>query len=420
MEVELLAPAGSLEKLKVALVYGADAVYFGLPDFSLRARSNQFSKEDIIEAEKICRQQKKKFYITMNIYAHNIHLPQIRKQLEWLREEKIKPDGIIISDPGIIQLVQEILPDISWHLSTQANATNVEAVKFWQKVGCQRVILAREVTIGEIEEIHQELPEMELETFVQGAMCMSYSGRCMLSKWMTNRSANLGDCAQPCRWLWQDTKEERKKEKEVIDDKNRFAMKIEEDQHGTYLFNSRDLSLIEHLEKLYRAGIYSFKIEGRAKSIYYLATVVRAYRQVIDCFKNNGKCQDIIKQAKEELKKISNRGYWTGFIFGDEPPHLFDKAYLATEWEFAGTTKMIFDKDNERKRKRLVFVHNKLLVGDQVELITPDRNITAKIKKIINEDGESVESAHGGLNKFFLIEFNQPVPSIFLLRRKKI
>ena len=202
--IELLAPAGNLEKMNLALQYGADAVYFGLPDFSLRARSNQFSKENIIEAQKICQKQKKKFYITMNIYAHNIHLEKIKEQLQWLGKQKINPDGIIVADPGIIRLIKRYLPQVDIHLSTQANATNLEAVKFWQEIGVKRVILARETTLDEVEEIHQAVPEMELEVFVQGAMCMSYSGRCILSKWMTNRSANLGDCAQPCRWKWQE------------------------------------------------------------------------------------------------------------------------------------------------------------------------------------------------------------------------
>ena len=444
--IELLAPAGSLEKMNLALRYGADAVYFGLPDFSLRARSNQFTKNDIIEAQKQCEKYDKKFYITMNIYAHNIHLKKIKEQLQWLSSQKIYPDGIIVADPGIVRLIKRYLPKVDIHLSTQANATNLEAVKFWQEIGVKRVVLARETTLDEITEIHQAVPKMELEVFVQGAMCMSYSGRCILSKWMTNRSANLGDCAQPCRWKWQEQSvQENYNSKclscsaegdrlDLVDSQKRFGMKVEEDQHGTYMFNSYDISLIEHLDKLIKAGVVSFKIEGRAKSIYYLAVIVKTYRQVLNCLISGADCSFLIKKSVTELDKMSNRGYWTGFIFGDEPPHLFDKAYLPVKWEFVGLSEelhsgIINDENRSETQKKgervslannekIIFVHNKLMPGDKVEIIGIRDNLFRKIVSIKNEEGVVVKSAHGGLGKLFRVKFNKEVPSIFLLRKK--
>ncbi len=426
--MELLAPAGNLEKMKVALRFGADAVYFGLPDFSLRARSNQFTKEDIIEAQKICQRENKQFYITMNIYAHNIHLPKITKQLKWLADNNIQADGMIISDPGIIRLVKKHLPKTDIHLSTQANATNIEAVKFWQEIGVTRVVLAREVTLSEIKEIHQAVPEMELEVFGHGAMCMSYSGRCILSKWTTGRSANLGDCAQPCRWQWQEQNksqgsgEEKEKRVDLVDDKKRFGMRVEEDRHGTYMFNSYDLSLIEYLADLKEAGVASLKIEGRAKSVYYVGVVVRAYRQVLDNLNDEAKLATVIKTQKKELEKLSHRGYWTGFILGDEPPHLFDKAYLSVQWKFVGIAvekdEVVNNENNAKLKVVDVFVHNKLAIGDEVEIIGIKDNKKVKVVRIVNEDNEEVESAHGGLGQVFKITFSDYVSNYFLLRKK--
>jgi putative protease len=436
-KLEVLAPAGNLEKMKTALQFGADAVYFGLPDFSLRARSNQFFKDDILEAKKVCIKNGKEFYITMNIYAHNIHLKKIKEQLQWLSDKKVNPNGIIVADPGIIMLIKEYLPEVDIHLSTQSNATNIEAVKFWQEQGVKRVVLAREVTVDEIKEIHQAVPEMELEVFVHGAMCMSYSGRCILSKWMTNRSANLGDCAQPCRWKWSEQGKNAMQgdescnscgenlQTELVDDKDRFGMRVEEDQHGTYMFNSYDISLIEHMDKLVDAGVISFKIEGRAKSVYYVAVITRAYRKITTAIQENikkPKLKSLIKEQVEELKKMSNRGYWTGFILGDEPPHLFDKAYKSVDWEFVGISD---DSANEGsnsndnlKDTQQVFVHNKLAVDDRVEIITINGNVNSRIVEIKNENDDLIKSAHGGLGKIFTIKFNKTIPDYFLLRKK--
>lgn len=405
---EILAPAGSLEKMKAAFTFGADAVYFGVPNFSLRVRINQFDEKAILEAARFCRKEKKKFYVTLNIYAHNKQIKELPKHLEFVK--KIAPDAIIISDPGILQVVKKELPNTPIHISTQANVTNASAVKFWQSQGVERVILAREVTLEEIREIKKEVPEVELECFVHGAMCMSYSGRCILSKWMTNRSANLGDCSQPCRWKYKNTS----REMEVVDDKGRFNIKLEEDQHGTYFFNSYDMCLVEHIAELIEAGIDSLKIEGRAKSVYYVGIVSRAYRKVVDAYyKDNDVYKEEVEFQKQELLKLANRGYGKGFLLGEDPDHLFEEAAIPATWEFSGVC-----DDLEKGSVRQVFVHNRLRMGEEAEIVTPNEIISAKILKIKNEKQEEIDSAHGGQNEFFEVEFDQRIRGPFLLRIK--
>ena len=342
--IELLAPAGSVGKMKYALHYGADAVYAGVPDFSLRARINDFTFSSLKKGVEVAHKSGKKFYVTLNIYAHNSHLSKLEKHL--LRLKNISIDGIILSDPGILNLVKEYLPEVEIHLSTQANATNWQAVKFWASQGVRRVVLAREVTLKEIREIKKNVPEVELEYFVHGAMCMSYSGRCILSKWMSNKSANLGDCSQPCRWGFstnyeQDTKlrtgDEEIKEMKVVDNRGEFEIDLEEDRQGTYFFNSKDLNLLEYLKELAEAGVDSFKIEGRNKSPYYLATVVRAYRNVLDAILTGDKnYSKILKKEKENLDELVNRGYTSGFLLGREPEHNFDNSHNQSRFQFVG------------------------------------------------------------------------------------
>ena len=276
---ELLSPAGSLEKLKTAIAFGADAVYIGLPDFSLRARINLFTPGKIKQAINYAHKLDKKVYVTFNIFAHNRHLEKLNKSIEFIKQAK--PDAVIISDPGILSVLRKKLPQQELHLSTQANCTNWQAAKFWHEQGIKRIILARELSLKEIEQIHKKVPKLELETFVHGAMCMSYSGRCLLSKWFVDRSANLGDCVQPCRW--------------------EYNLAIEQDQHGSYILNSKDLCLLEHLDKLRKAGVKSFKIEGRTKSTYYIANTTKAYREAIDKSRPT-------KEIKKDLNKLINRG----------------------------------------------------------------------------------------------------------------
>ncbi|MDO9231043.1 MAG: U32 family peptidase C-terminal domain-containing protein [bacterium] len=419
-KVELLAPAGSLEKMKYAFAYGADAVYFGVPDFSLRVRVNKFSEQDILKAVSYAHKLKKKIYVTLNIYAHNQHLKKIEKHLKFLK--KIKIDGIIASDPGIINLVKKYLPNVDIHLSTQANATNFEAVKFWRDLGVKRIILAREVTLKEIEEISKKVKGIELEYFVHGAMCMSYSGRCILSKWMNGKSANLGDCTQPCRWEYktmikdQESMINKFKKLKIKDEKDRYEMDIEEDRHGTYFFNSYDMNLISYMEELVSAGISSMKIEGRAKSVYYVAVVTRAYRKVIDAIIethcNASVRKKIILEQKKELDNLVHRGYSTGFLLGQEPAHNFSGKLFGTKVEFVGEVRGVEGKLNIMK------IHNAVLRQDKIEAITPEKNIALKIKKIFNDQKKEIDEAHGGHKKLYYFEFDKVLPEGGLIRRK--
>ena len=429
-KVELLAPAGNLEKMKYAFHYGADAVYAGVPDFSLRVRINNFNRETIKEAVEYAHARKKKIYLTLNIYAHNRHLEKAVEHLKFLR--KIKPDGIILSDPGILLLVKKHLPGVEIHLSTQANATNWQAVKFWQEQGVKRVILAREVTLEEIKEIKKKVPKMELEYFIHGAMCMSYSGRCILSKWMTGRSANLGDCTQPCRWQYRETRNLKHETRDVletriVDAKDRFEIDMEEDQHGTYFLNSYDLNLLAYVDKLIAAGAGSLKIEGRAKSVYYVSTVVRAYRKAIDAVGKKADFKKAVVEGQKELNNLVNRGYWTGFLLGDQPPHNIHADNFKSPVKFVGEVEVcpvkfavgdakLFNRGS--KKLNTVYVHNEIFFKDKLEVVTPEKIIPVRIKKIFNNKMEKVQEAHGGHAKRYFFEFDKLLPEKALLRKK--
>lgn len=410
-KIELLAPAGNLEKLKYAIAYGADAVYAGVPDFSLRVRINNFTQDSLREAVSFAHKNKKRIYVTLNIYAHNVHLVQIKKHLKFLQTLNI--DGIIVADPGIIMLVKKYLPKVEIHLSTQANATNIEAVKFWASVGVKRIVLAREVTLEEIREIKKAVPKMELEYFIHGAMCMSYSGRCILSKWMSNRSANLGDCTQPCRWKYDKT--DKIYETSVKDDMQRFEVDLEEDRHGTYFFNSRDLNLSSHIQDLLEAGVDSLKIEGRAKSVYYVATVARAYRKIIDAVGQKN-FKQAVKEQQKELDGLVNRGYSKGFLLGNEPEHNFEGKLSQTNYKFVGQIEG--QKKIAGKTFNIVFMHNEMFLKDKVEAIEPKGNKKIKIKKILNHKLEEVQEAHGGHDKRFFVQFDMVLPNHTLIRVK--
>jgi len=338
MTPELLAPAGNLKKLKYAIEFGADAVYLGTPDFSLRARINEFTPAKIKQGIEYAHKHNVKVYVTLNIFAHNHHLKKLPTHLKHQASslKQFKPDGIIISDPGILQLVKKALPKTKLILSTQANVTNWQSAKFWYEQGVKRIILARELTLKEIAEIHKHVPKLELECFVHGAMCMSYSGRCLLSKWINNREANLGDCSHPCRWSYGIKTKKHQNIKTidelVLSEKGHpnIEMIVEQGKEGSYILNSRDLCLIKYLDKLKKAGICSFKIEGRAKSIYYLATVIRAYRRVLDGLESP-------TQAMKDLNKLQTRGYSYGFLFGKDKVEQNDKhSHEKINWEFAG------------------------------------------------------------------------------------
>lgn len=423
-KIELLAPAGSFEKMKYALKFGADAVYAGVPNFSLRARINKFDEKQMLEAIDYVHSKNKKIYVTINIFAHNYHLDNLKKHLKIY--QKNLPDAFIVSDIGVIEIIKKVLPKAVIHLSTQANTTNWQAAKFWYKNGVQRIVLARELSIDEIKEIHQKVPKLELEYFVHGAMCMSYSGRCFLSSWKTgtNRSSNLGDCAQNCRWQYHLMEEKRPNE----------YIPIEQDNHGTYLLNSKDLCLVEYLDDLKDAGITSFKIEGRAKSVYYLSQIVKAYQQAINVKGDNLEKKKQIRKIKKEIDKLVNRTYTTGFLFGEckFKGQEIKFSHTKEEYEFVGEVvelegeKMFFthQKEKELNLKSHIIkikVHNAIFTGDRIEFIQPkENNIFCKIKNIYDDKTlEKLKSAHGGQDRTVYIEISK-VPEIFSVLRKKL
>jgi len=433
-KIELLAPAGSLEKLKYAIEYGADAVYAGIPDISMRARINNFTEKALLEAAQFAHSRGKKIFVTVNIYAHGYHLPSIETHLKFLK--KVNPDAVIVADPGVISLVKKYLPKTAIHLSTQANTTNWQAAKFWYDAGVSRIILAREVTIEGIEEIHRKVPKLELECFVHGSMCMSYSGRCILSKWMSGKSANEGDCTQPCRWSYQrkaqdtrnnnqtnskfqfqNSEQDSKKYKtmEVEEMQSKKIIELEEDSHGTYFFNSKDLNLIAHLKELRAAGITAVKIEGRNKSVYYVASVTRAYRSMIDAIeskKSSQEIKEIQRLAEKELAKIANRGYTKGFLFGNEPEHEFKGKQASNEFQFVG------EVIASRGKELTVKIHNALKKEEKIEIITKEKNIPVKILNICDKDKKEVASAHGGHNNLYYVKINKEnIKPLSLLRK---
>ncbi len=395
-----------MDKLKYAIEYGADAVYAGIPDISMRARVNNFSEKDLAEAVEYAHKRGKKFFVTVNIYAHNYHLPAIEKHLKFLRKTKI--DAVIISDPGVIILAKKYLPNTDIHLSTQANTTNWQAAKFWHSAGVKRIILAREVTLQDIQEIHRKVPKLELEYFVHGAMCMSYSGRCILSKWLSNRSANEGACTQPCRWAYKKAKRGMRQEtgkKMIIKEvQSGTEMDLEEDSHGTYFFNSQDLNLIKRLEELKAAGVGAFKIEGRTKSAFYVANTARAYRKVINSIeakKSPAERKKVQKWAEKELNKLANRGYTEGFLLGNEPGHNFFNNETNDEFQFVGEVVSASGKKLEIK------AHNALYKNDKIEIITPEKNVPVRILTLLDEKGKEVESAHGGHEHLYILKINR-------------
>jgi len=400
-KLELLAPAGDLVKMKTALAYGADAVYLGIPEFSLRARINDFDLAGIAQAIGYAHSLKKKVYITINIFAHEKHIKLLPSYLKKL--VKIKPDGIILSDPGVLNLVKKYLPKISIHLSTQANCTNGEAVKFWYRQGVRRIILGREVTLKEIKDIHQACPKMELEYFVHGAMCMAYSGRCFLSQEMVGRSANLGDCVQPCRWEY---------EVFIKPQGHSEVLELVKESHGSYLLNSKDLCLLKYLPELIKAGITSFKIEGRAKSVYYLANIVGIYRLAL----NNTK--QIPRLAAELNTKVTHRGYTAGFLLGAKAGQNVENSHCIPDWEFCG---QVIKSD---KKGVLLQVHNTIKTGDELEIILPVYDIIKfRAEKMVDfKSKREISEAHGGGGgqKIYLSLTTKKVIPIFAVLRRKI
>jgi U32 family peptidase len=396
-KIELLSPAGNMEKMKVAFAHGADAVYAGIPDFSLRVRINDFDLRSLKEATEYAHGLNKKIYITINIFAHNRHLKKLPQHIQKLKD--IGVDALIVSDPGVIMVVKDEWPEAEIHLSTQANATNWQAVKFWRAIGVKRIILGREVALKEIKEIHQQCPDAELEYFVHGAMCMAYSGRCFLSKKYTGRSANQGDCIQPCRWKFTPETE---------------GIEIVEEEHGSYILNSKDLCLIKYLKELKGAGVTSFKIEGRAKSVYYQAMTAGIYSQALQDMKDTTKKKSDFFYKELETKLV-HRGYTEGFLLGGKAEQNTEHSHEECGWEFCGIVVA-----NDPLGKITVKVHNTLKKGDEIEIVRPFYDIIKmKVGSIQDfKTGEYLEEAHGGQEKTVLIEVKGNVPEFSVIRRK--
>ncbi|MBO8138809.1 MAG: U32 family peptidase [Desulfotomaculum sp.] len=377
--LELLAPAGDLEKLKAAVIYGADAVYLGGKQFSLRAGAGNFGPEELAEGVKFAHRYGAKVYAAVNIFAHNRDLEALPEYLSYLEDLNI--DGVIVSDPGVLLIIQERNRGIPVHLSTQANTTNYASALFWKKQGVKRIVLARELSLEEIKKISQHV-NVELEAFVHGAMCMAYSGRCLLSSYLTGRDANRGDCAQPCRWKYYLVEEKRP---------GQYFPVIEEER-GTYFMSSRDLCLIEYIPHLVNAGVTSFKIEGRMKSVHYVSTVVKSYRQAIDKYLKDPKNYAVEKKWVEEISKVSHRDYTTGFIFGrpGEEAQSDKPSQYRRDYRFVGIVRH-YDKD---KGMAVVEQRNNFVVGDKIEVSQPrGENLTFTVQSIYNEEGQQQENA---------------------------
>lgn len=393
---ELLMPAGSLEKLRMAFHYGADAVYAGVPLFSLRARENEISYEDLQTAYAEARQQNKKIYLTANIFARNLKLKPFREHVA--RWAALKPDALIMSDPGLISVVREAHPEIPIHLSVQANCMNYLAVKFWQSLGISRVILSRELRLQEIREIKQQVPDMELEAFVHGAICIAYSGRCLMSHYMSYRDANQGVCDNSCRYPYKVYAQDKSMPEELYLQDSRDPSQLyalEEDEHGTYLMNSKDLCLIEHLKELQDAGVCSFKVEGRTKSVFYAALVSRVYRKAIDDMAE-GKAFD--PELHRELDLLAHRGYHKGFLMGDQghQSQNYHEENRIAKSRFCG---LALDKKGDLQG---VEVKGRIQKGDEIDVISPSSRKSIRVLSVYDSEGHEKEILHPGTGLGYL------------------
>ena len=402
-EIELLAPAGDLEKLKYAIHYGADAVYLAGPDFGMRKASKNFTNEQLLEAIEFVHENNKKIYITLNIIPHNEDLVGLKEYVQFLVESKV--DALIVSDPGIYSVIRSVSKDIEIHLSTQASVTNYETVRFWEDMGVKRIVLARELSLEEIEKIKSEVPNVDLEVFVHGAMCISYSGRCLLSNYMTGRDANRGDCAQACRWKYNLVEEKRPGE----------YYPIEEDDNGTFIFNSKDLCMIKHIPELFESNVDSLKIEGRVKTLYYVATVIRSYRLAIDAYYNGTYTKELTTELLNEIKKVSHRDFTTGFFFKkpDENDQLYTTSSYIRNYDFVG---IVLDYDKESKIATIE-QRNRIFSGDELEVFGPEYEYNKFIMgEMVNSEGEVVDVVPRA-KEIFKTKIDFPVKKYDLIRK---
>lgn len=403
---ELLAPAGDLEKLKMAITYGADAVYLGGEEFGLRAGAKNFTIETMKEGLKFAHDRGKRVYVTLNIIPHNEDLEGLPEYVKKLHE--IGVDAVIVADPGVFTIVKESVPDIEIHLSTQANTTNYSTANFWYNQGVKRIVVARELSLEEIKNIMDKAPEgLEIEAFVHGAMCISYSGRCLLSNYMAGRDANRGQCAQSCRWKYNLVEEQRPGE----------YFPVYEDDKGTYIFNSKDLCMIGYIPELIQSGIKSFKIEGRMKSPYYVATIVRSYRMAIDNYLADPENYVYNDKWLQEMRKVSHRDFTTGFYFNK--PDTNDQIYTTNTYvrgyDFVG---LVLDYDKE-SGIATVEQRNRMFVGDEIEIFGPNKEYyTQTIEKMWDEKGNEMEVAPHPQQRIKM-KVSQPVEPWDMIRKPR-
>ena len=378
-QLELLAPAGNFEKLKTAICFGADAVYLGGKAFSLRAMADNFTNDEILQAVDYAHKRNVKIYVTANIFARNYDLENAGEYFKFLQSANV--DAVLITDPGLIRLCKEVAPNLKIHLSTQANTLNKYTVKYWGEMGVERVVVARELSLQEIQEMHEFCPEVQIEAFIHGAMCISYSGRCLLSNYFNGRDGNRGECVQACRWHYEIR--EKSKEGEFYP--------IEEDDRGTYILNSKDLNMMEHIGEMIKSGIVSFKIEGRMKSEYYLATVINAYRRAIDEYLKIGDNYSKNTMFYNELLKTNHRVFTTAYMFGQN-----EKTVNYEDSQSSGSRQFIANVVGDGNGEYFtVTMRNRFKKGDLLEVLSPDENFnkTFVVDKVTDEDGNLVEDA---------------------------
>lgn len=381
-KIELLAPAGDLEKLKIAVLYGADAVYLGGTSFSLRAKAKNFSIEEMEDGVKFAHEHNAKVYVTCNIFAHNEDFQEMEQYFKDLY--RIKVDAILVADLGVFSVARKAVPEMEIHISTQANNTNYQTALFWHQLGATRIVMARELSMNEIKTISDNIPEdLEIEAFVHGAMCISYSGRCLLSNYLSGRDANKGACSHPCRWRYHLVEQTRPG----------VYLPIEEDERGTYIFNSKDLCMIEHIPELVEAGIYSLKIEGRIKTAYYVGNVIKAYREAIDDYLKDPKLYESKKAYYvEEVKKASYRGFTTGFYYGkpNENEQVYTSNSYVRTYDFIG---LVLDYDKESSLATIE-QRNKFVVGDEIEFMRANgENFKQTVTELYDDEGTAVTQA---------------------------
>ena len=405
-KIELLAPAGDLEKLKMAIMYGADAVYLGGENFGLRKASKNFSIEDIEEGLKFAHERDKKLYITLNIVPHEEDMIGLEEYL--LELDKIGVDAVIVADPGMFTVVRRTLPDMDIHISTQASVTNYETMMFWYDLGVKRIVLARELSLEEIEKISERLPEdLEIEAFVHGAMCMSYSGRCLISNYMTGRDANRGDCMHACRLKYNLVEETRPGQ----------YFPVYEDDDGTFIMNSKDLCMIDHIPELVKSGIKSFKIEGRVKSSYYVATIIRAYRMAIDEYYRTKDNYEFDMKYRDEIEKTSFRAFTTGFYFGKptNEGQVYETSSYIRKYDFVG---IVRDYD-EKTGIATVEQRNRIFVGDKIEVFGPDKDhFEQVIEEMWDDKGKEIDVAPHAQQEI-RIKMKQAVNKMDMLRKER-